>query len=171
MSTVDLVSATEPRHGTPTAQRRAEIMDAVKRRSWFVMRTRGMTKHLATLYGVDRTQIENDFAIIGRECAVADIGQIEMDTRNLFGAAMARAAELAQDPKLSASERARFNQQVIMGAPRQAQILEAFGKKDRDMAPPPQKEERADDKALDQMARDFAAGWKAKNRPPKPEGL
>lgn len=157
--------------GTSAADRRAWLLDYVRKHTWFVVKTRGQQKRFAEAFDVDRSVIDDDFRLIARECAVADVGQIEMDTRHLFNGALARAAKYAEDPSLPAAERARYNQQILIGAPRQAQILEAFGKKDRDMAPPPQKEERADDKALDQMARDFAAGWKSKNRPPKPEGL
>lgn len=154
-----------------TSQRREWLLDFVKRKTWFVVKSRGQIKKFAEIFGVHRTQIENDLKLIAQQAAVADIGMIEMDTRHLFSKALVRADKFADDDKLPESVRARYNQQLLIGAPRQAQLLVAFGKMDKDMAPPPKQEERPKDQELDLAVGDFMAMWREKNRPKKPEGV
>jgi hypothetical protein len=157
--------------GFTTSQRREWLLEYVKRKTWYVVKTRGAIKQLAELFGVHRHQIENDLKLIQQQASVADIGLIEMDTRHLFSKALVRADAMAEDKTLPESVRARYNAQLLSGATRQAQILVQFGKMDRDMAPPPKQEERPQDVMLDQAAADFINQWRDRNRPKKPEGL
>ena len=154
-----------------TAERRAWLLEHVKKHTWFVVRTRGEMKKLTAQFGVDRKNLYNDFQLIAQESAVVDLPLLEMDARHLLNRRIVEAAKMADNEKLPVADRVRAARLVLQGVPALVRTLESFGKKDRDMSPPPLKDERPDERVMDQMAQDYAREWRERNRPKKPDGV
>lgn len=146
------------------AQRREWLIDYVRKNSLVALKTGGGTQRLAKLFGVDRTMIWRDFEVIGPKLKVVDLEEIEVDLRHQLQDIVVVSKERFYDKTMTPSQRAEFGRLAVQGAREFTKMLESFGRKDRDMAPPPKPENVVvTDERLAVMAQEFAKKWEAEN--------
>ena len=152
--------------------RRLWLLEAVKTQTWYVMNTNGRKKQLAELFGVDRSQITRDFIFLREEMEKgSDLGAVKFDAKQIVTNILTRAQNKSTDPKLTERERAMWAKIALDASQQLISTFESFGDKERDMSPPPMKEEKPDEARLTLIAREYASQWKGEHRPVKPEDV